>query len=190
MSGVSKRKFLYFKLYINNLSNRFEVEIITDLNQITKTGWYSGGNIAQINQYILGGWNIINAAVQSDNSARISVFNKRGLVLEVNRDGDGSYTYFPLALKSDLTDIIIEKGFQKSVNIPAGNAYATIECDIEYTVPSGYRALAIYKGLVTNSTCCVYNTYFTGGKARLVISNLNGSQKTVTAYAFIFFIKS
>lgn len=98
--------------------------------------------------------------------------------------------WLALATKSDLTDIIIEKGFQKSVNIPAGNAYATIECDIEYTVPYGYRALAIYKGLVTNSTCCVYNTYFTGGKARLVISNLNGSQKTVTAYAFILFIKS
>lgn len=96
---------LYYFISNNNLSNRFEVEIITDLNQITKTGWYSGGNIAQINQYILGGWNIINAAVQSDNSARISVFNKRGLVLEVTRDSDGSYTYFPLALKSDLSNV-------------------------------------------------------------------------------------
>ena len=82
----------------NNLSNRFKVEIITDLNQITKTGWYSGGNIAQIKQYIPGGWNIINATVQDDKSARISVFNKQGLVLEVNRDSDNSYTYFPLAL--------------------------------------------------------------------------------------------
>lgn len=87
----------------NNLSNSFKIEIITDLNQITKTGWYSGGNIDQINQYILGGWNIINATVQSDNSARISVFNKRGLVLEINRDFSSSYTYFPLALKSDLS---------------------------------------------------------------------------------------
>lgn len=87
----------------NNLSNRFKVEMITDLNQITKTGWYSGGNIAQINQYMTGGWNIINAAVQPDDSARISVFNKQGLVLEVNRDGSSSYTYFPLALKSDLS---------------------------------------------------------------------------------------
>lgn len=101
---------------------------------------------------------------------------------------DGSTLEFPT--KSDLSDLVIEKGFQKSVDIPAGNAYSSTECDIEYTVPSGYRALAIYKGLVTNSTCCVYNTYFTGGKARLVISNLNGSQKTVTAYIFILFIKS
>lgn len=83
------------------MSNSFEIVNITDLNQITKTGWYSGGNITQINQYILGGWNIINATVQSDKSARISVFNKRGLVLEINRDGSSSYTYFPLALKSD-----------------------------------------------------------------------------------------
>ena len=102
MSAVSNRKFPYFKLYINNLSNSFKVEIITDLNQITKTGWYSGGNIDQIKQYIPGGWNIINAAVQDDKSARISVFNKQGLVLEVNRNSDNSYTYFPLALKSDL----------------------------------------------------------------------------------------
>jgi hypothetical protein len=174
----------------NNLSNRFKVEIITDLNQITKTGWYSGGNIAQIKQYIPGGWNIINATVQDDKSARISVFNKQGLVLEVNRDSDNSYTYFPLALKSDLTDIIVEKGFQKSVDIPAGNAYATIECDIEYTVPSGYKALDIVRGIVPNATCCVYNVYLTGGKARLIISNLNGSRKNVTAYAFILFIKS
>ena len=101
---------------------------------------------------------------------------------------DGSTLEFPT--KSDLSDLVIEKGFQKSVYIPAGNAYSSTECVIEYTVPSGYRALAIYKGLVTNSTCCVYNTYFTGGKARLVISNLNGSQKTVTAYIFILFIKS
>lgn len=94
----------------NNLSNRFKVEIITDLNQITKTGWYSGGNIAQIKQYIPGGWNIINATVQDDKSARISVFNKQGLVLEVNRDSDNSYTYFPLALKSDLNAVLMYRG--------------------------------------------------------------------------------
>lgn len=98
--------------------------------------------------------------------------------------------WLALATKSDLTDIIVEKGFQKSVDIPAGNAYATIECDIEYTVPSGYKALDIVRGIVPNSTCCVYNVYLTGGKARLVISNLNGSRKNVTAYAFILFIKS
>ena len=88
----------------DNLSDRFAVVNITNLNQITKTGWYSGGNITQINQYLHGGWNIINATVQSDKSARISVFNKKGLVLEINRDGDSSYTYFSVALKSDLTD--------------------------------------------------------------------------------------
>lgn len=98
-------------MYVNNnLSNRFKVEIITDLNQITKTGWYSGGNIAQIKQYIPGGWNIINATVQDDKSARISVFNKQGLVLEVNRDSDNSYTYFPLALKSDLNAVLMYRG--------------------------------------------------------------------------------
>lgn len=94
----------------NNLSNRFEVVKITDLNQITKTGWYSGGNIAQINKYMSGGWNIINATVQSDNAARISVFNKGGLMLEVSRDTDSSYTYFPVALKSDLNTVLMYRG--------------------------------------------------------------------------------
>lgn len=103
---------------------------------------------------------------------------------------DGWSKWAAGALMSDLLDLVIEKGFQKSVDIPAGNAYSTTECDIEYTVPSGYKALAVYKGLVTNGTCYVYNSYFKDGKARLVISNLNGSQKTVTAYAFILFVKS
>lgn len=94
----------------NNLSNRFEVVKITDLKQITKTGWYSGGNIAQINKYMSGGWNIINATVQSDNAARISVFNKDGLMLEVSRDTDSSYTYFPVALKSDLNTVLMYRG--------------------------------------------------------------------------------
>ena len=111
--------------------------------------------------------------------------------LAKSTDGGANFTILgSLALKGDLSDLVIEKGFQKSIDIPAGNAYSTTECDIEYTVPSGYKALAVYKGLVTNGTCCVYNSYFKDGKARLVISNLNGSQKTVTAYAFILFIKS
>ena len=42
MSGVSNRKFLYFKLYINNLSNAGipTVKKITDLYAIKKSGFY------------------------------------------------------------------------------------------------------------------------------------------------------
>lgn len=114
-----------------------------------------------------------------------------GTIYKRERNNSDAWTDWGAnALKSDLSDLVIEKGFQKSVDIPAGNAYATIECDIEYTVPSGYKALDIVRGIVPNATCCVYNVYLTGGKARLVISNLNGSRKNVTAYAFILFIKS
>lgn len=85
----------------------------------------------------------------------------------------------------------MSKGFQKTFNIPAGNAYDTTVCDIEYTVPSGYKILAVYNGIVADNTCYVCNTYLIDdGKARLIISNLNGSQKTTTAYAFILFIRS
>ena len=176
----------------NNLSQKFAAKDISNksLDQITTTGFYFGSNITEVTPYIASHkWCLINAFV-SEKSASIFVMAGDAMALSIYRNGDGRYSHYPIATKSDLTDIIVEKGFQKSVNIPAGNAYATIECDIEYTIPSGYSALTICKGLVTNSTCCVYNTYFTNGKARLVISNLNGSQKTVTAYAFILFIKS
>ena len=162
------------------------------LAAIEKTGYYCGSNISETNTYLdSSDWCVIHAIIQSDGNRDITVHAKSGTLIVFRMLPDGSvYKVSNIALKADLSDLVIEKGFQKSVDIPAGNAYSSIECDIEYTVPSGYRALAIYKGLVTNSTCCVYNTYFTGGKARLVISNLNGSQKTVTAYAFILFIKS
>lgn len=152
--------------------------------------WRVNGNVQSVNK-VNDGILLVFVADNDCNVVYQQLFNNVGSAIYIRRYWFGTWSgWVDIALKSNLSDIIIEKGFQKSVNIPAGNAYATIECDIEYTVPSGYRALAIYKGLVTNSTCCVYNAYFTGGKARLVISNLNGSQKTVTAYAFIFFIKS
>ena len=162
------------------------------LAAIEKTGYYCGSNISETNTYLdSSDWCVIHAIIQSDGNKDITVHAKSGTLIVFRMLPDGSvYKVSNIALKADLSDLVIEKGFQKSVDIPAGNAYSSTECDIEYTVPSGYRALAIYKGLVTNSTCCVYNTYFTGSKARLVISNLNGSQKTVTAYAFILFIKS
>ena len=176
----------------NNLSKKFTIKSIRNqsLDIITETGWYSGDNIKELASYKLS-WCMIHAMVQSDNAATIYVSGNDGKqLIVVKRNSDGIYLFTPCATKSDLSNFIIEKGFQKSVDVPAGNAYSTTECDIEYTVPSGYKTLAVYKGLVTNGTCCVYNSYFKDGKARLVISNLNGSQKTVTAYAFILFIKS
>lgn len=55
MSGVSKRKFLYFKLYINNLSNPDRINLnvlteITSLNSPERTGVYyvTGNNIGAL----------------------------------------------------------------------------------------------------------------------------------------------
>lgn len=94
------------------------------------------------------------------------------------------------ALKSDLTDLVIERGFSKSISIPAKTPYATTEYDVEYTIPSGYKQLAIIRAYTTGSACNVFNAYFKDGKVRLVISNLSGNQQTINAYAFILFVKS
>lgn len=86
----------------DNLSQYFKVSIITSLNQVKRTGWYSGGAITEVTPYVAGGWNVINATVQTDGAARISVFNNRSYILEVFRDADGAYTFVPIATKSDI----------------------------------------------------------------------------------------
>lgn len=94
-------KDLYTQLY-SDMRQKFEVGVITSLDQITKTGWYSCGAIAELSPYMSGGWNIINATVQTDGAARISVLNKYGANIEVYKDADGTYKFFPLVIKSDL----------------------------------------------------------------------------------------
>lgn len=100
------------------------------------------------------------------------------------------YGWSEYAQKSDLSNFIIEKNFSGSVDIPSGDTYATVECEVEYNVPSGYRTLCVTKGIVVNRTCFVYNVFLDNGKAHIVISNADGKPKTVTAYAFLLFVKS
>lgn len=119
------------------------------------------------------------------------LFNNVGGALYVRRYWfNGWSDWVDIALKSDLTDLVIERGFSKSISIPAKTPYATTEYDVEYTVPSGYKQLAIIRAYTTGSACNVFNAYFKDGKVRLVISNLSGNQQTINAYAFILFVKS
>lgn len=95
MSGSSKN---------NNLSQKFSAKDISNgsLNQITTTGFYFGSNITEVTPYIKSHkWCLINAYV-SGNSASIFVIAGDAMALSIYRNGDGVYSYYPIATKSDL----------------------------------------------------------------------------------------
>lgn len=88
----------------NNLSNKFAAKDISNgsLNQITTTGFYFGSNITEVTPYIKSHkWCLINAFV-SDKSASIFVTAGDAMALSIYRNGDGIYSYYPIATKSDL----------------------------------------------------------------------------------------
>lgn len=88
----------------NNLSDKFAAKDISDgsLNQITTTGFYFGSNITEVTPYIKSHkWCLINAYV-SGNSASIFVIAGDAMALSIYRNGDGIYSYYPIATKSDL----------------------------------------------------------------------------------------
>ena len=96
----------------NNLSNKFAAKDISNgsLNQITTTGFYFGSNITEVTPYIKSHkWCLINAYV-SGNSASIFVIAGDAIALSIYRNGDGIYSYYPIATKSDLTDAIVYRG--------------------------------------------------------------------------------
>ena len=94
------------------MSNKFAAKDISNgsLNQITTTGFYFGSNITEVTPYIKSHkWCLINAFV-SDKSASIFVTAGDAMALSIYRNGDGIYSYYPIATKSDLTaltDIIL-----------------------------------------------------------------------------------
>ena len=93
----------------NNLSNKFAAKDISNgsLNQITTTGFYFGSNITEVTPYIKSHkWCLINAFV-SGNSANIFVVAGDAMALSIYRNGDGVYSYYPIATKSDLASVDI-----------------------------------------------------------------------------------
>ena len=86
------------------MSNKFAAKDISNgsLNQITTTGFYFGSNITEVTPYIKSHkWCLINAYV-SGNSASIFVTAGDAMALSIYRNGDGIYSYYPIATKSDL----------------------------------------------------------------------------------------
>ena len=108
-------KDLYTQLYSevgtvsDNLSQKFAAKDISNgsLDQITTTGFYFGSNITEVTPYIKSHkWCLINAFV-SGNSANIFVVAGDAMALSIYRNGDGVYSYYPIATKSDLASVDI-----------------------------------------------------------------------------------
>lgn len=73
------------------------------LDIITKTGNYRGANISELIPYTTpSSWCGIKAYVQSDNAAFFYIITSDNIVINAYRGGDGTYKFYPLALKSDL----------------------------------------------------------------------------------------
>lgn len=108
------------------MSNKFAAKDISNgsLNQITTTGFYFGSNITEVTPYIKSHkWCLINAYV-SGNSASIFVIAGDAIALSIYRNGDGIYSYYPIATKSDLkTRTAIALTAQNSYSLNAGYTY-------------------------------------------------------------------
>lgn len=91
----------------NNLSQKFAAKDISNksLDQITTTGFYFGSNITEVTPYIASHkWCLINAFV-SGKSASIFVMAGDAMALSIYRNGDGRYSHYPIATKSDFERI-------------------------------------------------------------------------------------
>lgn len=94
------------------------------LNTITKTGTYIGGDIPELIPYVgSSAWCIIQANVQTDNAASFDVITSTGSIINIYRE-NGTYKFYPLALKSDLPNIY---GVQFEKNNEYSNHVQTIK---------------------------------------------------------------
>ena len=128
MSGVSKRKFLYFKLYINNLSNvqnRFYKKTDkTDFNDLTTNGYYYGVLTSNTpDGTTTENWVV---EVQTFDNNPLYVFQRAVRVSDKriftrHREGKtiGWKNWEILATKSDLNNIVTSENI-KSISFTAG----------------------------------------------------------------------
>lgn len=105
-------KDLYTQLYseMGTITNGIFISN-QSLDIITKTGNYCGANISELVPYITpSSWCGIKAYVQSDNAAFFHIITNNNIVINAYRDGDGTYKFYPLALKSDLDPLFTSRG--------------------------------------------------------------------------------
>ena len=193
MSGVSKRKFLYFKLYINNLSKKFTIKSIRNqsLDIITETGWYSGDNIKELASYKLS-WCMIHAMVQSDNAATIYVSGNDGKqLIVVKRNSDGTYLFTPCATKSDLSAYATNAQLQSTFINISNKRYVKI------TASENNSNYGIIFAVTSQGILCVYSvngnftTLFesTGNRVKISASGLVTTIDCAASYTHGFILR-
>lgn len=155
MSGVSNRKFLYFKLYINNLSNisnRFYVRASeTDFNNMTRSGYFFG-KFVQNSPDGTTDSNWIVEVQAFDNSTgwtfqRATRSSDKAIFTRIQDNGTWS-DWEVIARKSDLSQNIIAKTFNAQVTVKANEGYV---CDVPFTVPDGYELLDVVDTYILNT---------------------------------------
>lgn len=135
----------------NNLSDKFAAKDISNgsLNQITTTGFYLGSNITEVTPYIKSyKWCLINAYV-SGNSASIFVTAGDAMALSIYRNGDGIYSYYPIATKSDLAFLTPKRPTTNNLNSfypnsPGINIHVCISSDENIPEAATGFCLSIY----------------------------------------------
>ena len=123
------------------MSNKFAAKDISNgsLNQITTTGFYIGSNITEVTPYIKSHkWCLINAYV-SGNSASIFVTAGDAMALSIYRNGDGIYSYYPIATKSDLPKYDI-KTFTVDVTTQNANSNGKYYTEKKLSTESWYSS--------------------------------------------------
>ena len=139
------------------------------LNTITKTGTYIGGNIPELIPYVgSSAWCIIQANVQTDNAATFDVITSTGSIINVYRE-NGTYKFYPLALKSDLVGrTIYVAGDGGTQNFNIGNngflfiPYTSTTCGIYYLGMDSAKLIlgtedSDFKVSISESTCMLQN---------------------------------
>lgn len=183
---------------MSNISKRFYKETTeTDFNNLLVSGYYFG-KLTQNTPDGTTDFNWIIEVQAFDNNPnyvyqRVTRASDRAIFTRFKNNGTWR-DWEVLALKSDLTTTIIEKQFNDTIAVPSGTAYSITTFTIPYTVPSGYKFLAICRTWVDNGESYVKNAYLSGTESKrtvtVIVSNLNGVAKNTVAYASILFIKS
>ena len=185
-------KDLYTQLYseVGTITNGI---FISDqsLDIITKTGNYRGANISELVPYITpSSWCGIKAYVQSDNAAFFHIITNNNIVINAYRDSDGTYKFYPLALKSDLSSFLDVSTTEYTVTLSAKQATITSG---SVTLKSGYTPLTGMLSVRATGTTAVRLTgdnYYADGKIYVYMVNEDMAEQTIKVIASMLCYKS
>lgn len=200
MSAVSNRKFLYFKLYINNLGNGvFKALTFSDFStsddiklvcQKMFSALPTSGICYRVRMKPTPSGTTADAYVYcaSSNYGFVHIRDHGGTDY-YGRVQNGTWTWDSYALKSDLTDIIMVKSFRGTSITIAENASEKISIPI--STPTGYKVVGKISEMWINgpemylSQVDLTPTTFTG-----FATNLRNSEATSIPTISVLFVKS